>query len=76
MRITTKKTFQAHPVPKHAYRAQDPFDREITAAPAVSYDDADGDFSDDLDEQPKLFNCKLCGEVLTYAETQYHDCEN
>jgi hypothetical protein len=75
MRITNKKAFQAHPVPKHAYYARDPFDREVTAAPEMLYDKEDSEFVDDLDEQPKLFNCKICGEVLTYDETRRHDCE-
>ena len=76
MRIVNKKAFQAHPVPTHAYRARDPFDREVTKAPEPVQDDASGEFGDDLADELKLFTCKLCSEVLTYEETTYHDCEN
>jgi hypothetical protein len=75
MRIVNKKAFQAHPTPSRAYYAGDPFDREVMSAPKPADSGFNGDFSDDLDEQPRLFTCKLCSEVLTYEETTYHDCE-
>jgi len=75
MRVTNKKAFQAHPTPNRAYYAGDPFDREVTAAPKLAYDESNSEFVDDMEDQPKLFKCKICEKILSYDETQKHDCE-
>ena len=76
MRISKHQAYQGHPVPNHAYYPRDPFDREVKKAPKLEYDESNGDFSDDMDEQPKLFKCKTCDMILSYDELSSHGCED